>query len=139
MTLDEGDCRGAGKFGEWNCYYAGYRYSLLCRWNASNASISLAGVHHGAYLGHGFPSGSTSATVTGGALSLQPAPNAVSTPMGTYDTAVYHPMTGAVAGSFGGPVSQFPALVSAIRSTGAATFSGDAEVSKNYVDTVIAA
>ena len=68
--------------------------------------------------GQAVPSGSTSATITGGALSLQLIPNAGSMPMGTYYTAVYHLDDGSVSREFWVvPVSQFPVLVSAIRST----------------------
>src|SRR5258708_21979314 len=72
--------------------------------------------------GQAVPSGSTSTTITAGALSLQLVPNAGSTPMGTYYTAVYHLDDGRVSREFwGGPVSPFPVLVSALRSTGLPT------------------
>src|SRR5258708_35370300 len=67
--------------------------------------------------GQAVPSGSTSATITAGALSLQLVPNAGSTPMGTYYTAVYRLDGGGVGREvWGVPVSQFPVVVSAIRS-----------------------
>jgi trimeric autotransporter adhesin len=90
--------------------------------------------------GQAVPSGSTSATITGGALSLQLVPNAGSTPMGTYYTAVYHLDDGSVSREFWVvPVSQFPVLVSAIRSTVLPTSVAMQTVSKSYVDTAIAA
>ncbi len=90
--------------------------------------------------GQAVPSGSTAATITGGALSLQLVPNAGSTPMGTYYTAVYHLDDGSVSREFWVvPVSQFPVLVSAIRSTVLPTSVAMQTVSKSYVDTAIAA
>ena len=90
--------------------------------------------------GQAVPSGSTSATITGGALSVQLVPNAGSTPMGTYYTAVYHLDDGSVSREFWVvPVSQFPVLVSAIRSTVLPTSVAMQTVSKSYVDTAIAA
>jgi hypothetical protein len=90
--------------------------------------------------GQAVPSGSTSATITGGALSLQLVPNAGSTPMGTYYTAVYHLDDGSVSREFWVvPVSQFPVLVSAIRTTVLPTSVAMQTVSKSYVDTAIAA
>ena len=90
--------------------------------------------------GQAVPSGSTSATITGGALSLQLVPNAGSTPMGTYYTAVYHLDDGSVSREFWVvPVSQFSVLVSAIRSSVLPTSVAMQTVSKSYVDTAIAA
>ncbi len=90
--------------------------------------------------GRTVPSGTTSATITGGALSLQLVPNAGSTPMGTYYAAVYHIDDGSVSREFWVvPVSQFPVLVSAIRSTVLPTSVAMQTVSKSYVDTAIAA
>jgi trimeric autotransporter adhesin len=90
--------------------------------------------------GQAVPSGTTSATITAGALSLQLVPNAGSTPMGTYYTAVYHLDDGSVSREFWVvPVSQFPVLVSAIRSTVLPTSVAMQTVSKSYVDTAIAA
>jgi trimeric autotransporter adhesin len=89
--------------------------------------------------GQAVPSGTTSATITGGALSLQLVPNGGSTPMGTYYTAVYHLDDGSVSREFWVvPVSQFPVLVSAIRSTVLPTSVAMQTVSKSYVDTAIA-
>ncbi|MGD0443021.1 MAG: SGNH/GDSL hydrolase family protein [Edaphobacter sp.] len=90
--------------------------------------------------GESVPSGTTSATITAGALSLQLVPNAGSTPMGTYYTAVYHLNDGSVSREFWVvPVSQFPVLVSAIKSTVLPTSVAMQTVSKSYVDTAIAA
>src|SRR6266851_9562703 len=90
--------------------------------------------------GQAVRSGTTSATITGGALSLQLVPDAGSTPMGTYYTAVYHLDDGSVSREFWVvPVSQFSVLVSAIRSTVLPTSVAMQTVSKSYVDTAIAA
>jgi trimeric autotransporter adhesin len=90
--------------------------------------------------GESVPSGTTSATITAGALSLQLIPNAGSTPMGTYYTAVYHLDDGTVSREFWVvPVSQVPVQVSAIESTVLPTSVAMQTVSKNYVDTAIAA
>src|SRR5580698_2345366 len=90
--------------------------------------------------GQAVPSGTTSATITNGALSLQLVPNAGSTPMGTYYTAVYHLNDGSVSREFWVvPVSQSPVLVSAIRTTVLPTSVAMQTVSKSYVDTAIAA
>jgi hypothetical protein len=90
--------------------------------------------------GQAVPSGTTSATIASGALSLQLVPNAGSTPMGTYYTAVYHLDDGSVSREFWViPVSQSPVLVSAIRSTVLPTSVAMQTISKSYVDTAIAA
>jgi lysophospholipase L1-like esterase len=90
--------------------------------------------------GESVPSGTTSATITAGALSLQLIPNAGSTPMGTYYTAVYHLDDGSVSREFWVvPVSQVPVQVSAIESTVLPTSVAMQTVSKSYVDTAIAA
>jgi len=90
--------------------------------------------------GQAVPSGTTSAAITGGVLSLQLVPNAGSTPMGTYYTAVYHLDDGSVSREFWVvPASQFPVLVSAIRSTVLPASVAMQTVSKSYVDTAIAA
>src|ERR1700755_803108 len=103
--------------------------SVIVSWQAFTAAS-----------GQAVPSGTTSATITGGALSLQLVPNAGSMPMGTYYTAVYHLDDGSVSREFWVvPVSQFPVLVSAIRSTVLPTSVAMQTVSKTYVDTAIAA
>jgi trimeric autotransporter adhesin len=90
--------------------------------------------------GESIPSGTTSAAITAGALSLQLIPNAGSTPMGTYYTAVYHLDDGTVSREFWVvPVSQAPVQVSAIESTVLPTSVAMQTVSKSYVDTAIAA
>ena len=91
-------------------------------------------------IGQAVPSGSTSATITSGALSLQLVPNAGSTPMGTYYTAVYHLDDGSVSREFWVvPVSQSTVLVGAVKSTVLPASVAMQTVSKNYVDTAIAA
>jgi trimeric autotransporter adhesin len=91
-------------------------------------------------IGQSVPAGTTSATIgAGGVLSLQLAPNAGATPMGTYYTAVYHLDDGTVSREFWVvPVSQTPVQVSAIKSTVLPTSVAMQTVSKSYVDTAIA-
>jgi hypothetical protein len=91
--------------------------------------------------GENVPSGSTSATIgAGGVLSLSLAPNAGSTPMGSYYTAVYHLDDGSVSREYWVvPVSSGPVQVSVIRSTVMPTSVAMQTVSKAYVDTAIAA
>jgi trimeric autotransporter adhesin len=91
-------------------------------------------------IGQSVPAGTTSATIgAGGVLSLQLAPNAGATPMGTYYTVVYHLDDGTVSREFWVvPVSQTPVLVSAIKSTVLPTSVAMQTVSKSYVDTAIA-
>jgi hypothetical protein len=91
-------------------------------------------------IGQAVPAGTTSATIgAGGALSLQLAPNAGATPMGTYYTAIYHLNDGSVSREFWVvPVSQAPVAVSAIKSTVIPTSVAMQTVSKSYVDTAIA-
>ncbi len=51
--------------------------------------------------GQAVPAGTTSATIgTGGTLTMQLVPNAGSTPMGSYYTAVYHLSDGTVSREF---------------------------------------
>jgi hypothetical protein len=103
--------------------------SVIVSWQA----FSTAG-------GQAVPDGTTSATITNGALSLQLVPNAGSTPIGTYYTAVYHLDDGSVSREFWVvPVSQSAVAVSAIRSTVLPTSIAMQTVSKSYVDTAIAA
>src|SRR5258708_38060351 len=79
--------------------------SVIVSWQAFTAAS-----------GQGVPSGSTSATITNGALSLQLVPNAGSTPMGTYYTAVYHRDDGGGSGEvWVGPVSRVPGPGGALR------------------------
>src|ERR1700677_3415570 len=86
--------------------------------------------------GRSEPRWSPSATITNGALSLALVPNAGSTPIGTYYTAVYHLDDGSVSREFWVvPASQFPVAVSAIRSTVLPTSVAMQTVSKSYVDT----
>lgn len=90
--------------------------------------------------GQAVPGGTASATITNGALSLQLVPNAGSTPLGTYYTAVYHLDDGSVSREFWVvPVSSSSVSVSAIRSTVLPTSVAMQTVSKSYVDTAIAA
>ncbi|HEU5340509.1 SGNH/GDSL hydrolase family protein [Edaphobacter sp.] len=91
--------------------------------------------------GQSVPSGSTSATIgANGAMSVALVPNAGSTPMGTYYTAVYHLDDGTVSREFWVvPVSASPVQVSAIKTTVLPTSVAMQTVSKSYVDTAIAA
>jgi lysophospholipase L1-like esterase len=103
--------------------------SVIVSWQAFTAAS-----------GQSVPSGSTSATIANGALSLALVPNAGSTPIGTYYTAVYHLDDGSVSREFWVvPVSQVPVQVSAIKSTVLPTSVAMQTVSKSYVDTAIAA
>jgi trimeric autotransporter adhesin len=85
-------------------------------------------------------SGSTSATITAGALSVALAPNAGATPTGSYYTAVYHLSDGTTNREFWVvPASQTAVKLSAIKSTVLPTSVAVQTVSKSYVDTAIAA
>jgi len=91
--------------------------------------------------GNSIPSGSTSAVIAvGGALSVQLIPNAGSTPIGSYYTAVYHLDDGSVSRQYWViPVSSAAVKVSAVESTVLPTSVAMQTVSKSYVDTAIAA
>jgi hypothetical protein len=91
--------------------------------------------------GDSIPSGSTSAVIAaGGALSVALIPNAGSTPIGSYYTAVYHLDDGSVSRQYWVvPVSLASVKVSAIESTVLPTSVAMQTVSKSYVDTAIAA
>ena len=90
--------------------------------------------------GEAVPAGSTSVVIaSGGALSVQLAPNAGSNPMGSYYTAVYHLGDGSVSRQYWVvPNSTAPVKVSAIQSTVLPTSVAMQTVSKSYVDTAIA-
>jgi trimeric autotransporter adhesin len=106
----------------------------------ANGSVIVGWQAFTAASGQSVPSGSTSATITNGALSLALVPNAGSTPIGTYYTAVYHLDDGSVSREFWVvPVSLAPVQVSTIKSTVLPTSVAMQTVSKNYVDTAIAA
>ena len=87
------------------------------------------------------PAGSTSVTLgTGGTLSVQLVPNAGSTPMGSYYTAIYHLGDGTVTREYWVVPAQVGAVqVSAIRSSVLPTSVAMQTVSKAYVDTAITA
>jgi trimeric autotransporter adhesin len=107
---------------------------------AASGSVLVSWTAFTTAIGQSVPSGTTSATITNGALSLQLIPNAGSTPMGTYYTAVYHLNDGSVSREFWVvPVSSFPVQVSAIKSSVLPTSVAMQTVSKSYVDTAIAA
>ncbi|MDQ2834060.1 MAG: SGNH/GDSL hydrolase family protein [Acidobacteriota bacterium] len=91
-------------------------------------------------IGQSVASGTTSAPIgPNGALNLQLAPNAGSTPMGTYYTAVYHLDDGTVSREFWVvPASQVAVPVSSIKSSVLPTSVAMQTVSKSYVDTAIA-
>jgi hypothetical protein len=91
--------------------------------------------------GDSIPSGSTSAVIAaGGALSVQLIPNAGSTPIGSYYTAVFHLDDGSVSREYWVvPASTTAVKVSAIESTVLPTSVAMQTVSKSYVDTAIAA
>ncbi len=87
------------------------------------------------------PAGSTSVTIgAGGALSVQLVPNAGSTPMGSYYTAIYHLSDGTVTRQYWVVPAQVGAVqVSAIQTTVLPTSVAMQTVSKAYVDTAITA
>ncbi len=87
------------------------------------------------------PSGSTSVTLgAGGLLSVQLVPNAGSTPMGSYYTAIYHLSDSSVTREYWVVPAQASAVqVNAIRSTVLPTSVAMQTVSKAYVDTVVSA
>ena len=91
--------------------------------------------------GDTIPSGSTSAVIAaGGALSVQLAPNAGATPIGTYYTVVYHLDDGTLSRQYWVvPASAAAVKVSAVESTVMPTSVAMQTVSKAYVDTAIAA
>ncbi len=91
--------------------------------------------------GNSVPSGSTSAVLAaGGALSVQLIPNAGSTPIGSYYTAVFHLDDSSVSRQYWVvPVSIVAVKISAIESTVLPTTVAMQTVSKSYVDTAIAA
>ncbi len=107
--------------------------TVLVSWNA----FTTAG-------GQTVPSGNTSATIgAGGLLSLALAPNAGSTPMGSYYTAVYHLSDGTTSREYwvvpvtapgGGPTT-----LAAIKSQVLPISVAMQTVSKQYVDNAIAA
>ena len=85
--------------------------------------------------------GSTSATISAnGTFSVQLAPNASATPMGSYYTAVFHLNDGSVTREYWVvPVSSTSVAVSAIQSSVLPTSVAMQTASKSYVDTAIAA
>jgi hypothetical protein len=87
------------------------------------------------------PAGSTSVTIgLGGTFSVALAPNAGSSPMGSYYTAVFHLDDGTISRQYWVvPVSQYPVPVSAIESTVLPASVAMQTVTKNYVDTAITA
>lgn len=91
--------------------------------------------------GDSIPSGSTTAAITtGGALSVALVPNAGSTPIGSYYTAVYHLDDGSVSRQYWVvPASLASVKVSTIESAVLPTSVAMQTVSKSYVDTAIAA
>jgi hypothetical protein len=91
--------------------------------------------------GDAIPSGSTSAVISaGGTLSVQLVPNAGSTPIGSYYTAIFHLDDGSVSREYWVvPVSTAAVKISAIESTVLPTSVAMQTVSKSYVDTAIAA
>src|ERR1035441_6514338 len=91
--------------------------------------------------GDAIPSGSVSATIAaGGALSVQLAPNAGATPMGSYYTVVYPLDDGTVSRQYWVvPASTAAVKVSSVESTVLPISVAMQTVSKSYVDTAIAA
>jgi hypothetical protein len=107
--------------------------TVLVSWNA----FTTAG-------GASVAAGSTSATIgAGGVLTISLAPNAGSTPMGSYYTAVFHLSDGTTSREYWVvPVSVpggGPATLAAIKNSVLPTSVAMQTVSKQYVDTAIAA
>lgn len=92
-------------------------------------------------VGQAIPGGSTSAPIaSGGAFTVQLAPNAGAIPEGTFYTAVYHLDNGSVSREYWVvPVSQSAVTVSSVRTAVLPASVAMQTVSKNYVDTQIAA
>ena len=106
----------------------------------ANGSVVVSWQAFTTAAGQAVPSGSTSATITAGAMSVALVPNAGSTPMGTYYTAVYHLDDGSVSKEYWSvPASTTPVAVSAIKTTVLPASVAMQTVSKSYVDTAIAA
>ena len=123
-----------------NCDYAGHRYGVSRGRDTGDGYGDRELEAFTTASGQSVPSGNTSATIAGGALSIALAPNAGATPMGSYYTAVYHLDDGSVSREYWVvPVSQFPVPVSAIKSQVLPTSVAMQTVSKSYVDTAIAA
>ncbi len=104
--------------------------SIVISWEAFTTAV-----------GQTVAGGSTSATIAAdGTFSVQLAPNAGATPMGSYYTAVFHLDDGSVTREFWViPVSSTAVTVGAIQSTVLPTSVAMQTVSKSYVDTAIAA
>lgn len=93
--------------------------------------------------GQAVPAGSTSATIgANGVLTMSLAPNAGSTPMGSYYTAVFHLSDGTTSREYWvvpvAPVGGGPAKLAAIQSQVLPTNVAMQTVSKQYVDQAIA-
>jgi hypothetical protein len=93
--------------------------------------------------GQAVPAGTTSATIgAGGVVTLQLAPNAGATPMGTYYTAAFHLNDGTTSRQYWvvpvEPVGAAPVKLAAIENQVLPTSVAMQTVSKQYVDTAIA-
>jgi hypothetical protein len=90
--------------------------------------------------GESIASGTTSVVIgAAGTFTVQLAPNAASTPMGSYYTVIYHLDDGSVSRQYWVvPVSSVPVTISAIESTVLPASVAMQTVSKSYVDTSIA-
>ena len=104
--------------------------SVLISWGAFTTSA-----------GQEIAGGSTSATIAAdGTFSVQLAPNAGATPVGTYYTAVYQLGDGSVTREYWVvPVSSAAVTVSAVRNTVLPTSVALQTATKSYVDAAIAA
>jgi trimeric autotransporter adhesin len=102
--------------------------TVLVSWPAFTTSNGLS-----------VPAGNTSVTIgLGGGFSVALAPNAGSSPMGSYYTAVFHLDDGTISREYWVvPVSQYSVAVSSIRSSVLPTSVAMQTVTKNYVDTAI--
>ena len=107
--------------------------TVLVSWNAFTTAA-----------GTSVPSGTTSVTIAaGGALTIALAPNAGSTPMGSYYTAVYHLSDGTTSREYWVVPATVPgggsAKLAAIKNQVLPISVAMQTVSKQYVDTAIAA
>ncbi|MBE7159360.1 MAG: hypothetical protein INR62_13175, partial [Rhodospirillales bacterium] len=108
---------------------------------AASGSVVISWAAFTTAAGQEIAGGSTSATIAAdGSFSVQLAPNAGATPVGTYYTAVYHLNDGSVTREYWTvPVSAAAVAVSAVRSSVLPTSVAIQTATKSYVDAAIAA
>lgn len=109
--------------------------------SVASGSVLISWAAFTTAAGQEIAGGSTSATIAAdGTFSVQLAPNAGATPVGTYYTAVYQLGDGSVTREYWVvPVSSVPVTVSAVQSTVLPTSVALQTATKSYVDAAIAA